>query len=113
VTSHHNATVANLAAMTIDCRAVPAVVGNQQLESSQYKRCPRKRNETAGVFLFGLAYLHLFARDVYDTLVSVVGELNRNFRDHQRLYWRYRGRHGGDRSQSIDDTIVQWIHVHA
>ena len=36
--------------------------------------------------MFSLAYLHLFRRDVYDTLVSGVSELNRNFRDRQRLY---------------------------
>jgi hypothetical protein len=28
--------------------------------------------------MFSLAYLHRFGRDVHDTLVSVVGELNRN-----------------------------------
>ena len=33
--------------------------------------------------MFGLAHLHLFGRDVYDTLVSVVVELSRNARDHE------------------------------
>lgn len=75
MTSHHNATVINL-----------AVVGNQYLESSQYKLCsaPAKETKPQVVVISGLAYLHLFGRDVYDTLVSVVGELSRNFRDHQR-----------------------------